>query len=282
MNLPADYPIDRYTMGLEWAEPWRYNRVMSTLASQPAHTLEDSTALQRDYHSLFAAEILKRLPTDAGGPALAMLGDWDATLSADSAAAALYSIWLHRHLRPALARKLLPEKPALVSTLGGFGVLRMLAEPESAETVVTTLSAAYEEAQDLLGDSPADWRWGDLHKMQFRHPLQHLATGRLAEDMRYPAYSRGGSGNTTNNTRFGRNDFLVAGGASFRMVVDVGNWDVATMTNAPGQSGDPRSHFYDNLLRNWAEDKAVPLVYSREQVEAHRALTIRLQPRNDD
>ena len=26
------------------------------------------------------------------------------------------------------------------------------------------------------------------------------------------------------------------------------------MTNAPGQSGDPRSHFYDNLLEGWATE----------------------------
>ena len=96
--------------------------------------------------------------------------------------------------------------------------------------------------------------------------------------MEYKNYPRGGSGNTTNNTRFDQ-DFLVTGGASYRMVVDVGNWDAATMTNAPGQSGDPRSPFYDNLLEGWAKDGSFPLIYSREQVEEHTAITIKLTPR---
>ena len=93
-----------------------------------------------------------------------------------------------------------------------------------------------------------------------------------------PPYPRGGSANTTNNTRFGVNDFYVRGGASFRMVVDVGNWDAATATNAPGQAGDPRSPFYDNLLENWATEGDFPLLYSDEAVAEATAFTIRLVP----
>ena len=65
-------------------------------------------------------------------------------------------------------------------------------------------------------------------------------------------------------------------GASFRMVVDVGNWDAARMTNAPGQSGDPRSKFYDNLLENWANDEDLPMLFSRDEVIANAAFTISL------
>ncbi len=277
MNLPADYPIEKYTTGLEWTEPWRYNRVMSTLSSQPEHTLEDSTALQRDYRSLLALEILARFPDDIDGPAAGMLRDWDAILSPDSAAAALYAIWLHRHLTPALQEKLVPDNPSLVTGLGGFGILRMMEEPGGADIVSATLIAAYDETGSILGTDPSRWRWGDLHHIQFRHPLQSLATGDLADAMQYKVYSRGGSGNTTNNTRFDQ-DFMVTGGASYRMVVDVGNWDAATMTNAPGQSGDPRSPFYDNLLEGWAKDGSFPLIYSRAQVEAHKIITIKLTP----
>ena len=62
------------------------------------------------------------------------------------------------------------------------------------------------------------------------------------------------------------------------MVLDVGRWDDAEMTNVPGQSGDPRSPFYDNLLEGWATDSSFPLLYSREAIEANEALRIRLEP----
>ena len=96
--------------------------------------------------------------------------------------------------------------------------------------------------------------------------------------MEYPPYPRGGSGNTTNNTGFSPGDLLVRGGASYRQVIDVGNWDASTMTNAPGQSGDPRSPFYDNLLQGWAEDGSFPLLYSREKVLEHKEFSILLHP----
>jgi len=63
-------------------------------------------------------------------------------------------------------------------------------------------------------------------------------------------------------------------------VIDVGNWDDAMMTNAPGQSGDPRSPFYDNLLEGWAADESFPLLYSREAVEENAAFRIVLRPAN--
>ena len=96
--------------------------------------------------------------------------------------------------------------------------------------------------------------------------------------MRVNAYPRGGSANTTNNNGFGNDSFDVRSGASFRIVMDVGNWDEAKMTNMPGQSGDPRSRFYDNLLENWATDSHVPLLFSRERVEEGAVKRITLVP----
>ena len=55
--------------------------------------------------------------------------------------------------------------------------------------------------------------------------------------------------------------------------------DNSRMTNAPGQSGDPRSPFYDNLLEGWATEGSFPLLYSRDKVLAHAAITIKLTPK---
>ena len=71
---------------------------------------------------------------------------------------------------------------------------------------------------------------------------------------------------------------LVRAGASWRFVVDTADWDSARMTNTPGQSGDPRSRFYDNLLKGWAEDETFPLLFSRKAIEANAADRIRLIP----
>jgi len=278
MNLPDDYPIDQYPMGFEWNAGWRYRRLWQVLEKQDQHSLIDSAALQHDYRSLMALEAVHRIPVDIGGPGVEILRRWNGEMTADSGAGALFAIWYYRHLRRALAVVLLPEAPELVARMDSPGVLRLMTEERSHAAIATSLADAYAETQYLLGDDATNWRWGDLHQVRFQHPLQQLAGAGLANMMRYPTYPRGGSGNTTNNTGFSERDLLVRAGASYRQVVDVGNWDAAIMTNTPGQSGDPRSPFYDNLLKGWAQDEAFPLLYSREQVLEHEVLRIRLHP----
>ena len=174
---------------------------------------------------------------------------------------------------------LLPEAPDLVSDMDSLGALRLMAEDRSRAAVETSLVSAYAETESILGPDTSTWRWGDLHRIEFEHPMLRFASGELATAMTYPAYPRGGSGNTTNSTGFSARDMLVRAGASYRQVVDVGNWDASTMTNAPGQSGDPRSPFYDNLLKGWAEEDAFPLLYSREIILDHQAIRIELLPK---
>jgi len=285
MNLPADYPIDRYRIGFEWSAPWRYRRLWEVLAAQPHHDLIDSHDLQRDYRSLLAREVIARLPEPATAegeadpqPALTMLKRWDAGMEADAPAAALFGVWFYRHLQPALARALAPEAAELIGTLDSRVVLESLQYPVGQAVAADTLRAAYAETLRLLGPDPSSWHWGDLHQIRFRHPLLDLADAQSRTAMSLPAFARGGTANTTNNNGFRADDFLVRSGASFRMVVDVGRWDDAEMTNAPGQSGDPRSEYYANLLQGWAEDSSFPLLYSEEAVTANKALQINLLP----
>ncbi len=48
--------------------------------------------------------------------------------------------------------------------------------------------------------------------------------------------------------------------------------------NTPGQSGDPRSPHYSDLFTKWASDGTIPLLYSREKIEAAAWQKILLEP----
>ena len=287
MNLPADYPIDAFRIGFEWSSPWRYNRLWEVLAADDEHTMADSAALQRDYHSILARRIVGLLPAlSAQGAGGEMLGDWDFELGRDSAAAALYNVWYHRHLIPALSQVLATRHDTVVPatstvSLDSLTVLALLDGPEGRTAAYASLGGAFDETAALLGGNPAEWRWGDLHRIEFEHPLLARADGELKDLMGIAVHRRGGSANTTNNTGFGASDFLVRAGASFRMVVDVSDWDTARATNAPGQSGNPRSRFYDNLLANWADEDDFPLLYSRTAVRKHAVFSIKLVPNTE-
>jgi penicillin amidase len=280
MSLPDNYPIETYKVGFEWSAPWRYRRLWEVLEADDEHSMEDSLALQRDYESVFARSVLAQVPVLLSRKAAQsqLLAGWDHKLTTDSPAAALWNVWYYRHLGPALGETLSKDPGAASPRIDTQTVLELLKTEKGQSIASNTLAAAWNETKDLLGDEPSDWQWGDLHKIKFSHPLLAMATGKLKTQMAIPEYPRGGSENTTNNTGYNPDNFLVRSGASFRMVVDVGNWDEAKMTNVPGQSGNPGSPYYDNLLRNWATDSHLPMVYSKARVEAHKAFTITLEP----
>ena len=213
---------------------------------------------------------------NTGGP---LLANWDQRLEADSPAAALWNVWYYRHLNPVLGSLLTKGEPPPSGSLSTQTSLELLETDEGQKLAETSLRQAWAATTELLGTDASQWQWGDLHQMVFAHPLLNRADVKIAEDMKIRTYPRGGSANTTNNTGFYDNTFNVRSGASFRMVVDVGNWDDARMTNAPGQSGDPRSPFYDNLLENWATEGHVPMLFSREKIEESAVLTISLTPK---
>ncbi len=278
MNLPADYPIDKYPMAFEWVEPWRYDRLWEVLSVQNKHSIQDSIALQRDYSAPRAAALIDSIPEAITSPAARLLRSWDGMLSADSGPGALYVIWLERHLRPAIQAHLFPDDPALFRSMDSRNILRVIASGDVDKLLESTLADAYTEVVSLLGDDPSAWTWGAVHRTRFAHPLLHLADEQLAKAMTLPTYPRGGSSHTTNNTGYYSDELLVDAGASYRQVIDVGNWDASRMTNAPGQSGDPRSKFFDNLLQGWAEEKSFPLLYTRDEIEKNKAFVISLLP----
>jgi penicillin amidase len=77
-------------------------------------------------------------------------------------------------------------------------------------------------------------------------------------------------------------NFRQSSGASYRHILDFADWDRSVFTSTPGQSGQPGSRHYDDLLPMWAEGKYSPLVYSRKAVEKHTANRLLLEPKSPD
>ncbi|MYA07206.1 MAG: penicillin acylase family protein [Holophagales bacterium] len=290
MNLPDGYDVP---LGWEWAGPYRRQRIGEVLDAEDAMTVEGAVQLQTDYVSIPARRLHALLgrasPTPEAGPALELLGGWNAELAADSAAAALFEVWWQRHLDDEVGRRMAAALGAGEDPLPVHDehLLRMLEEmdprlgdrPRRArdEALLDSLRAAYDDVSERLGTDPAGWRWGDLHQIELRHPL----SAHLPDDLRRLAdvgpAERGGSGDTVGNTSYG-DDFRQRSGASFRMVIDVGNWDASVAMNNPGQSGDPRSPHYRDLFEPWANDQAFPLLYTRPAILEAAETRIELLP----
>ena len=65
---------------------------------------------------------------------------------------------------------------------------------------------------------------------------------------------------------------------SLRMVLDVGNWDASLFSLPGGQSGNPLSSHYRDMLPAWLEGAGVPIAWTEEAVQAATAETLLLNP----
>ncbi|MFM1655716.1 penicillin acylase family protein [Brevibacillus sp. B_LB10_24] len=296
MNLPKDYRFEQYKLGFEWATPFRFNRIDEVLGKNGKMSVQDALRLQTDYQSEPAKRIQPLLANlqpnnEKQKQALQLLKNWDVQLSPDSAAAALFEVWYQQHVRPAMVAKLVPaEAKQLIGAGDPVVILNLVEKPDQRlgdhpaqvrdELLLTTLDEAIKNMENLLGTDMTKWKWGDLHHAELKHPLAALVDEQTASKMNIAQLPRGGSADTVGNTSYSSGDFRQISGASFRMVIDVGNWDESVAVNSPGQSGDYRDPHYQDLFPLWAGDKAFPLLYSREKIEQAAEKKFVLTPGN--
>ncbi len=285
MNMPADYPYHDRKLGFEWAEWSRTRRIHEVLDGQPKHTVQQSMQLQTDDLSIPArrlgAIIAGMQGTGDTAVGLDLLRGWDFHLARDSAAAALSEVWWSKHLKPALLDLLAPD-PALRALLvpgDAETLLALLEKPDRRladrdSLLARTLAAAVADCRKRMGTDFSTWAWGKLHHGYFEHVLATVAPGMIDVG----PLPKGGSSQTPMNAGYRMSDFRVTSGASFRMVIDVGNWDNSRAINAPGQSGDPRSPHYADLAPLWAAGEYVPLLYSQAAIDDAAELRIVLTP----
>jgi penicillin G amidase len=287
--IPAGYP---YKVGYEWEPRFRIERISETLGAARNYgrklSVADMEKLQTDVVSLPALELialLQRVGNNSDAASQRML-KWDGVLGRDSGPAALYELW-RRELTNEVMKRAAPDKyRSLLDDWTPAQVLRKLEHPSKEmfgeekaagrnQLLHDTLSAAEEKLRALQGNDPTKWSWGALHVMQFRHPLDKASGQEKLVDL--GEVPRPGDDYTVNATGFLGDSFEQGSGASFREILDTSDWDKSVAVNTPGQSGQPGSVHYSDLLPLWSEGKYFPLVYSREAVE--KATTDRLELR---
>lgn len=288
--LPPGY---KHELGYEWSNPIRFQRIAEVLSSTKGKfDVSDFEKLQHDETSLPARELTALLREAKGaGPELRfyveMLTKWDCRLGKDSAAAALFEIWLmklpaavfRRHVPPDAWRAVAGRVPLLKTIEALKNPSPRWFDGENARAgrdavLLSSLEEAVKEARERLGADSSSWRWGRLHFARFTHALSIDAAQEALFDL--PSVERGGDGNTalaTSGPNFRQNH-----GASFREILDVSDWDRSVATSVPGQSGQPGSKHYGDLLPLWAEGKYFPLLYGKQKVEAMAKERLTLEP----
>jgi penicillin amidase len=288
--LPQDYS---HEIGYEWAPGYRFRRIEQRLKMKHQFNLEDFASIQQDNTSL-AGQALARLVRIAAihdpelRPHVELLAGWDGVLSRESQAGPLYAVWL-QELLDAFYRPHVPERCLeFLRPRNGVGVmLAALEHPEAAwfgkdptagrdRLLRETFARAVKKVQAKLGNDPSRWAWGKLHTVTFRHPLAALGPA-YAQAFNLGPLPRPGDGLAPNAASYNAT-FEQISGASYRQLFDLADWDRGLATSTPGQSGQPGSPHYADLLPLWAEGRYFPLVFSRTKVEQSTRHRLLLKP----
>ncbi len=286
--VPRDYQY-MDAVGFTWTDPYRWLRVVEVLGNGTRFSMADMMRLQTDELSIPARQLVPMLeeiepPDNRTKRAAGLLLDWDYVMDKRSAAAGLYAAW-EGEIRRGITQTLVPAGVSMnvglkksIETImvppGELGVDPMAARDE---LLMDALVRAMASLTERLGPDSGGWIYGlpDYHHVLLRHPLGTSVDASTRARLEVGPLPRGGYGSTVNQTGNGNNQ---TSGASFRIIVDTGDWDRAVGMNTPGQSGDPDSPFYRNLFEMWANDQFHPIFYSRDKIEAATSLKIDLRP----
>ena len=286
---PAGYP-HRDAIGWTWADPWRWSRITEVLGAGRKVTMDDMMRLQTDYASLPARSLVPLLrgvvaSDSATERARRSLLAWDHVLHARSVPAGIYQAW-YRALAAGTTRLVVPEPARAMAR--GIPVSRFvewLTAPEAAfaprgvarrdSLLLASLATAVRELTAAHGIDTSAWAWGQSHRAMITHPLSPVLSAEQRTRYDVGPWPRGGDGNTVGATGNGP---VQLSGASFRYIVEAGDWDRSMGTNTPGQSGDVRSPHYRDLFELWKEDRYFPVAFSRRAVEGVTEARVVMMP----
>lgn len=224
-----------------------------------------------------------------------LLRAWDGIVAADSVAAGVYELFLAEMVQK-VAKARAPQSwnwllGEGVSVLGphGYGafrrtghLVRLLREQPADwfdrpwnQVLDETLASAIQQS----GSRP----WGELRSLVMSHPLSRApgAKGRaMATVFNMGPFPCGGDTDVINQASVLPLVPLAPADniPSMRAVFDVGAWQHSRFVLPGGQSGNPMSPHYRDLLELWRKGEGVPIAFTDEEVRAATVQTLELVP----
>ena len=287
---PADYQYWD-AIGFSWSDPFRGNRIESFFAGKKDYTVEDMKALQTDYYAIAADDLIPMLENlnvpDGYQEAKDYLLEWDRTLTPHSIGATIYNEWENQIRKMAVQEWIPTTIQTHIKSLQLSRIIQYLKEglPNVLHSsimnkeglLLASFDLAIEELYRRGGPDLSKWAYGQVaFKHAFiKHPLGDGVIDSLAQILNVGPLPRGGNAYTVGSTG---GNYQQSSGASFRIIVKVGDWNASIGMNAPGQSGIPENVFYQNLFPMWAKDRYFSLWFDRSEIQKHQYGTKILSP----
>jgi penicillin amidase len=267
--VPDGYP---YFLSRDWDLPNRAERIETLLAATPVQTAATSAAIQADTLSPMAARLVPLMTAsvarnDATGEAVERLQNWDFHMDMDKVEPLLFTAWLREFsrsilfgrfgdavadywdLRPKVMEAVLTERPDWCDDAKRPG------EESCGSRLAEALEAALGRLRRDYGPDMAQWRWGRAHVAVFDDPV--LSRIPVLRDWFATAISAPGAYDTVNRgpstVRNEARPFEQRYGAGMRIITDLASPEDSRMIATPGQSGNPLSSHYADLMQRWRD-----------------------------
>lgn len=256
----TDYP---YFLTHSWAQPYRARRIFNLLNQKQKLTTDDFRRIQGDVYSmghvLFAHESSKTLRphlTNADAKLGELLTDfdkWNGMVTADSHTAIMLQ-QMRVAFRGRVLTAALGEDVVKIYQWSNFDTTidRLITEqpkdwlPKEFTSYAGLLRACYEDARKVLSKTPgadeSKWTWGEVFKMNFRHPLASAPL--IGLQFTISPIPQNGAGALAATVNVGAN-------VSMRLIADAGDWDRTQHGITLGESGIPSSPHWSDQLADW-------------------------------
>ncbi len=297
---PPGYP---YRISNMWEPPSRVQRIRERLTAKDKLSELDFENIQLDVLSPFAREITTRVLTilekqNARSSdletAYRYLKGWNFEMRGESAAAAIFQVFLTRLLRNTFHDELGDTLYKAFLEFGGFplrdlqrfltggsqrwfdDVTTKTVRETRNDQVLKSLTQAVSELRQKFGDKPAKWRWDRLHTMTFRHLLGGQAM--LSKIFNIGPLPLGGGMTTVNNARYQLNKpYACWVGPSMRMIVNFSDLSRMKMILPPGEVEHPLSPHFRDQADMWVSGLYLECLSDVQQVQ-EEGKALLLQP----
>jgi penicillin amidase len=277
---PSDYKHQK-TLNYVWSDSYRGKRIAEVLSEDKSFNTEDMKNLQSDYFSIPGRSLVPllkdiKMTSESGEELKNQFLKWNFVLDGNSVEAGMYAMW-ERVIREKAEEAFIPKEVEGLISIQLEKIITWLDTdktnfgPQSKQLnkevfLRSTFELTIDRLIEKLGDDQTKWQYGqaDFKHSTMKNALSPFVSDSLRKKIDLGTLPRGGNSFTPNST--GNNDNQVSG-ASFKFITDLSDWDKGQMINAPGQSGNPDSKYYNNLFKMWAQNEYFPAYYSREKIE---------------
>ena len=294
-------PDFNYNLSYEWNYGYRGQRINELIKQLAPHTITTFQAIQGDNKYLSADEILPYLANlKFDDPALTEARDWllkwDHFFNVDSPQGALYAEFWMKLVNNTFQGKLGDVIKSTGDSRDMWAVNLLLQKPndlwwddpstkDKIETrddmLAKSFKEGYEAAVAILGKDRSQWKWGKLHTATFvSNPLGASGIGPIESLVNKGPFPAGGGTDAVNAVRWKVNtgNFTATNIPSMRMIIDMSDMSKSVCMNNTGQSGNPGSPWYGDMIDSWRNIKYHPMLWTRQQVDAAAAHKLVLAP----